>query len=733
MKLKAMRVFGGLALGVTMAAQAAAPTTGGDANAWTSWGNGLRRDNFSVADQINRSNVATLKPVWIRELKQHGGWEMTPIVVNGIMYVQDLLGNAFALDPETGKDIWRFSSGVRGGNRAVSYWPGDAGHEPRIIMAVGDRIYALDAATGEQIKTFGGGRHYIEIRDGFSPPGPSYRMSSPVTIYKNLLITGVSTQEFGSKGPPGDPRAYDAINGRLVWRFHIVPHPGEPNFGTWGGGWQGRSGPTTWGIESVDVETGLVFIPVGNPADNFVGTDRAGNDLYSDSIVALDATTGKYRWHYQITHHDLWDFDVAAPPALIDLDVHGKRVPALVEVTKQGLMFILDRRTGKPVFGVEERPVPHSTIPEEHTSPTQPFPLKPQPLARLGISRADITTITPAANRYCTDMWNRMGFRDAPIYTPPSLQAPLVYSPANAGGAGGVWGGVSVDPRNNYIFVNVADLAAYTSVVADDSGSNLPSKRHVSTDGYTTESAFTKWMDPNGMPCIQPPWGEMVAVDGNTGEIAWRAPLGRAEVYRQLGEHTGMINYGGSLATAGGLVFIGGITEACSQCKFDDPEVRAFDERTGLVLWHARLSAGTKSNLMTFMGKNGRQYVVATTSGRPDTNISIVAFALPRPGDQPVDVHPAPVPPSALGQEAAVVESSYTPISRVEDLPPGLGRADVTKVCTMCHSIGTVTAAPMSPDGWKAVVTEMRTRGAPMNDATAARIEAYLAGHFASR
>jgi quinoprotein glucose dehydrogenase len=388
----------------------------------------------------------------------------------------------------------------------------------------------------------------------------------------------------------------------------------------------------------------------------------------------------------------------------------------------------LNRRTGKPVFGVEERPVPQSMIPGERTSPTQPFPLKPKPLGRTGVSRADITTVTPEANRYCTDMWNRMGFADAPIYTPPSLTAPLLYSPTNAGGAGGVWGGVSIDPRTNTIFVNVANTADYVSVHPDDSKTGVKANGP-STGGYRTEEAFTKFMDPNGFPCIQPPWGEMVAINGNTGDIVWRVPLGKSEIYGALGAHTGMINYGGSMATAGNLVFMGGTTSNCSQCKYDDPEIRAFDTRSGQQLWSARLPSGTKSNPMTFVGKSGRQYVVVTSGGRTDADIEMVAFALPRPGDQPVNIHPAPPMTPAPGK-AAAMPAPRAAIARVEDLPAGPGKDDVAKICSACHSIATSTGPSQTLDGWNTTVADMRSRGAQMDDATANRVAAYLAAHF---
>ncbi len=289
---------------------------------------------------------------------------------------------------------------------------------------------------------------------------------------------------------------------------------------------------------SVDEEMGLVFVPTGNPADSFVGVDRPGDNLYANSVIALDAATGKYRWHFQMVHHDLFDYDDAAAPALVDLTVKGRKVKALVEVTKQGLMFILDRRTGKPVFGIEERPVPQSTIPGEHTSPTQPFPKKPVPLAKMGMTRAEISTITPEANRFCTDKWNSLGLTDIAPFQPPRLNGPSLFLPANVGGLGGVWGGASLDPRTGYIFVNTDNIPAYGYIVS--AAANDPQ----SAGGYKIDRAYTKFLDANGMPCVQPPWGEMIAVNGNSGEIAWRRPLGSAEIYGAAGAHTGVNQYG---------------------------------------------------------------------------------------------------------------------------------------------------------------------------------------------
>ena len=492
-----------------------------DTSGWPGWGNSPRFDRYSAADQINLANVRSLRPVWTWRLKQSGNWEVTPIVVNGVLYVQDLHGTAFALDPESGHEVWRFATGQEGRMRAAAWWPGDGAHTPRVIISGNDRIYALDAATGKPAAGFGGAKGYIDIRDGFAPPGVNYDITSPPLVYRNLLITGPGTQEFGAKGPSGDPRAYDVVTGKLAWRFHTVPRPGEPHAGGWGDGWKDRAGPSSWGMYSLDEETGTVFIPTGNPADSYIGIDRPGDNLYANSILALDAATGAYRWHYQTVHHDLFDYDDAAPPALIDLTVAGKAIPALVEVTKQGLMFVLDRRTGKPVFGVQERPVPASTLPGEHTSPTQPFPLKPAPLARMSMRRTDLSTITPQVQRYCAALWDRTGLRDTRAFEPPRLGGPNLMVPGNIGGAGGIWGGVSIDVRTNTIFVNTDNLPSYNYIVAD------PGKGPKTAAGHRVDRAYIKLTDPNGMPCIRPPWGEMIAVNGNTGDILWRRPTRR--------------------------------------------------------------------------------------------------------------------------------------------------------------------------------------------------------------
>jgi quinoprotein glucose dehydrogenase len=291
-------------------------------------------------------------------------------------------------------------------------------------------------------------------------------------------------------------------------------------------------------------------------------------------------------------------------------------------------MFILDRRTGKPVFGVEERPVPASTMPDEHSSPTQPFPLKPLPLAKMSMTRADISTVTAEAHQYCVALWDRVGLRGARPFEPPGPGGPNLAVPGNIGGAGGIWGGVSIDERTKTIFVNTNNIPTYNYILPDDG------KSPRTAGGHRVDRAYTKLVDQNGMPCIEPPWGEMIAVNGNTGDILWRRPLGSAEMYGAAGAETGLINRGSSLATAGGLVFMGGTA--------DQPLLHAFDSRSGREVWNVRLAAAVNDSPMTFVGKNGRQYLVVGTSGRNESDSALIAFALPRPGDAEIDLKPAP-------------------------------------------------------------------------------------------
>jgi glucose dehydrogenase len=637
-------------------------------NDWKTYGNDPGHMRFSTLTQITPANVSNLRPAWTFDLN-HGGskWQNTPVVINNIMYITLPTGGVVALDPETGKERWRFETPVRGRSvRAVSYWPGDSQDGPRLLYGAGDKLVALDPATGTPIESFGE-KGFLNVNPGSpasaatarggvaqgpasdSAPdmpargrgrgagagadaqgggpagragglgggfGNGFSLSSPPAVYKNLVILGGSEGEGSVIGPAGDPQAFDIKTGKLVWRFHTVPQPGEPGHNTWGEGWKDRGGPSLWGLMTLDTDRGIVFMPVGNPGGSFYGGDRPGDNLYSATILALDAATGKYKWHFQTTHHDLYDADLSAAPSLIEVVQNGRRIPAIAQITKMGgMLFILDRLTGKPIFGVEERPVPLSDVPGEASAKTQPFPVKPAPWARLSMTRDDITTVTPESHKFCTDWWERDQIHNEGPYTPYGANGVTVVYSGTIGG--GNWGGVSFNPQLGLVFANTSNLATVGKMVRAPDGT------------YRNDRAYTRFWDDNKYPCQQPPWGELIAVNANTGDIVWKVPLG---IYEELVAKgippTGTPNLGGSITTASGLVFIGATK---------DNLFRAFDGKTGKELWSAKLENAGGATPMTFMGPSGKQYVVIAAGGPGDTDRGgqinspqkLVAFALP--------------------------------------------------------------------------------------------------------
>ena len=429
----------------------------------------------------------------------------------------------------------------------------------------------------------------INLRTGVNGdkfPRRFYGMSSPPSIYKNLVITGANTGEMPAHGPWGDVRAWDMRNGKLVWTFHTIPRPGEPHHEEWREDqWQDRSGANSWGIITVDTQRGMVFLPVGTPTTDFYGGDRLGSNLYGSSVVALDAATGKVKWFFQTTHHDNWDYDPTAAPALITVKHKGRTIPAVAQITKQGLLFILDRDTGKPIYGVEERPVvSDNTIPGDEPWPTQPVPLKPPPLSRNTFTPDEIATVTPEHEKYCRDLLAREG--GALTGGPFAQYGPKlrVIFPSWTGGPN--WGGITFDPRLGYIFLNTKHLANFNKMVKSADGTTwnrVPPDNPPVNIGEDFRDGTKHW------PCQKPPWGEMIAVNANTGEIAWRVPLGSFEELDKLGvPKTGTpTTNGGSTSTAGGLVFTGVSMTASSAVQFED------GRRTVDVLYGRGFELGT--------------------------------------------------------------------------------------------------------------------------------------------
>jgi len=603
------------------------------AQEWRFYGGDAGGTRFSTLQQINRTNVGRLKKAWTYHMGEvdRGGnetdrhniapFESTPLVIDGVLYFSTPSNRVIALDAETGKEIWQFDPQAGRAaqrqffqHRGVAYWQSKNADDRRILFGTFDgRLIALDAKTGKPCHDFGEDGT-VNLRAGVADafPGAEYSVTSPPAIYQDLAITGAAVPEYPSKGPSGVVRAFDVRSGKLVWTFHTIPQPGETGHETWQeDAWQNRTGANAWSIMSVDAERGLIFLPVGSASYDFYGADRKGMDLFANSLVALDAATGKLRWYFQMVHHDIWDYDMPAQPVLITVRRDGQEIPAVAQVTKMGFVFIFDRLTGKPLFPVEERPVPESNVPGEAAWPTQPFPQKPPPLVRQTFSEADISEVTKESRQYCAELFHSLKTRG--MFTPYGVEPTLVM-PGTLGG--GNWSGASFDKASGYLFVNANEFGAVGAMLPQADGA--PEKyRRGSKDGE-----YARFWDQNQWPCQKAPWGTLNAVDANKGEIVWRAPLGGMS---ELKEKTGTPNLGGSIVTAGGLVFIGAAM---------DSHFRAFDAKTGEELWAAELEASAHATPITYLGKKtGMQFVVIAAGGggyfRGKVSDTLAAFALP--------------------------------------------------------------------------------------------------------
>jgi glucose dehydrogenase len=553
------------------------------------------------------------------------GLQTRPVLAANRLIVTTTTSKVIALDPETGVERWRFDPFAGGTrdcerpHRGVAVWEDRSrSARPTVFSGTCDgRLIALDPATGTPRRDFAEGG-VLDLRPGADArPGEAFGITSPPAVFRDLVIVGSLVPEAAPRGPSGDVRAFDARTGREAWRFHTVPRPGEEGYGTWpAGAGNRRTGVNVWSGISVDEDRGLVFLPVASASYDFYGGDRAGDNLYSDSLVALDAATGRKRWHAQLVHHDLWDYDPPAQPVLVHIAREGRTVPAVVQVTKMGLVFVFDRTNGMPLFGTEEREVPRSLVPGEASSRTQLFPVKPPPLARItALTRAEVTTVTEESRRECLELFDHA--RSGGLFTPAGLEMTLWF-PGTLGGA--TWSGATFDPGRGLLFVNTNELGAIGQMVAEPAGGPLAYRRTSPTGEYA------RFWDSQRLPCQQPPWGRLNAVDLRTGELAWQVPLGDAPQLEGSGiTGTGTPNLGGAIATQSGLVFIGATNDA---------RFRAFDAASGRVLWSATLPAGGHATPVTYRGpRSGRQFVViaAGGGGRFSTTVSdaIVAFALP--------------------------------------------------------------------------------------------------------
>jgi quinate dehydrogenase (quinone) len=572
---------------------------------WRAVGRDPGAQRFSPLTQITRQNVGRLQRAWafdtgIKDL------QVTPLVIDGIMYVTG--GSiVFALEPETGKQIWKYDAHAAVSRRGVAYWPGDTSTPARLYSGAGDgRMMALDAKTGTLVTSFGSGG-FIDLKESVRGDVDGQLMLiTPPVVYKDVVITGSANGEGEpSTGLYGDIRGWDARSGKLLWSFHTVPRAGEPGVETWEGeSWKNRSGTNAWSFLTVDVDRGLVFAPTGSPTSDFYAADRKGQNLYGNSLIALEAATGRLKWFRQLVHHDIWDFDLPAAPTLIDVRRNGRSVPAVAEITKMSTLFIFDRVTGEPLFGVEERPVPQSDMPGETTWPTQPFPVRPPPLAKTTFDPAsDFYTLTPEHTAYCRELWDKNRMYTRGMFTPPEVERTMVTFPSTLGG--GNWSGLSYDPTRRFVFANIMNLGQVARL--ERRANQAPGEAEYKRTTPWGRPIGRFWNPENRMPCSAPPFGELVAVDIDRAAIAWRVPLGEFDDLKARGfPRTGTPNIGGTIATVTGVVFIGGTI---------DGRFRAFDADNGALLWETTLDASAHATPMTFMGRNRRQYVVIAAGG----------------------------------------------------------------------------------------------------------------------
>ena len=588
---------------------------------------------YSSLKDVNRQTVGRLEVAWTYHTgdaapDEFTTIECTPVVVDGVMFVTSARGKVIALDAERGTRFWTFDpfdaanaspswSGrprrvAAGVNRGVAYWEASTS-ERRVFAGTADgRLIALDAATGARVHSFGDAG-YVKLTGTLAPEYADrpIGITSAPAIADDLVVVGVSVGDGPQPGAPGDLLAFDVRTGKLRWRFHTVPRPGEPGHDTWeGDSWKGRGGANAWSGVSVDPARRLVFAGLGSPAFDFYGGDRRGDNLFGNSTIAVDAHTGERRWHYQVVRHDVWDYDIPTPPVLVRLTRAGRVVDAAAQVTKTGFVFVFDRQTGRPVFDFVDRPAPASDVPGERTAPTQPRPVAPPPFVRQTFREADVFGTTPEAKAEALARFRQM--RHGEIFTPPSLQG-TISLPGTRGGA--TWSGASFDPTTGVLYVNGNEVANVLKLVPTAPGTLWP----YGIDGYR------QFLDRDGYPAITPPWGTVSAIDLNTGRILWQVPLGEHPelAARGLGK-TGTENFGGTIVTAGGLVFIGGAK---------DEKLHAYDAASGALLWERPLGAGGYATPATYSA-GGRQFIViaAGGGGKPLTRSgdAFVAFALAR-------------------------------------------------------------------------------------------------------
>jgi len=620
--------------------------TGQQNGEWLAYGRDPGGERYSPLEDVNRSNVAALQIAWTFRTGdayqpargRPTAFEATPLYVDGTLYLSTPLGRVIALDPVSGRQRWVFDAKVPRdagygdfASRGVSTW--QRGRERRIFVATIDaRLIALNASTGEPVQTFGTSGT-VDLRQGLRiPPAglADYQVTSPPAVVGDTVVVGSAIQDGNrTTEPSGEVRAFDAVTGALKWRWDPIPQdPSAFGADTWRNDSHTRTGAANvWSVIVADATRNLVFLPTSSPSPDYYGGERLGDNVFSDSVVALRADTGARVWHFQTVHHDLWDYDVASPPILFDWRKDGRTVAAIAVASKTGHVFVLDRQTGQPLIPIEERAVPKSDVPGEQASPTQPFPTAPRSLARTTLTADEAWGPTDEDRAWCRDTIRTL--RADGFFTPPSLRGTIVV-PGNVGGV--AWGGMAHDRANGLLVMPVNNLAAEVRLIprdeVDEQRKRLAPDFELHVQRGTPYALVRRLLlGPKMLPCTPPPWGTLAAVRTATGEVAWQVPLGRFPGTASVPDAAqwGSLALGGPIVTAGGLVFTAGTLEAA---------MYAFDVQTGRLLWTGQLPTSARSTPMTYRGPDGRQYIVISAGGHgtqigPPLGDHVVAFALP--------------------------------------------------------------------------------------------------------
>lgn len=607
---------------------------------WPFYGGDQGGAKYSELKDINTSNVSRLRVAWTWKtgemaLPQFGSrpgmFEVTPLMIDGVLYLSTPYSRLVALNAGTGELLWSYDSkayemgqppnGTGWVHRGVAAWRD--GGKLRIFLNSRYRLICLDAATGKVVTSFGQ-NGMIDLSQGLVWPVNKlhYTETSPPVVYKNIVIVGngVGDRLVYRHDPPGDVRGFDAHTGKQLWSFHTIPQGTEPGTETWGNNsWKYTGHTNVWAPMTLDPVRGLLYLPVSTPSNDFYGGNRVGNDLYGETLVCLDATTGAQKWHFQIVHHGLWDYDLASPPTLLTIRGNGKQIDAVAQETKEGFIFTFDRVTGKPVWPIKERPVPASDVLGEQASPTQPFPSKPPAIAPQGVTDADAFDLTPELKAEAIAEFKK--YRTGPLFTPPSYKGTLML-PGMLGG--GNWGGGAYDPETGLLYVKTTNVAHIARVKQPDPKHSDPQRASEIDADWTGDLAGTNATFHGGLPLTKPPYGLLTAVDMSKGTIQWQVPCGDWPQLRKnpalanlkLPDQLGVAGPSGPVVTLGGLVFAGG----------GDAALHAYDKATGKELWRGQLPTASHSTPMTYRTSEGKQYVVIAAG--IGSNAVLTAYSL---------------------------------------------------------------------------------------------------------